>query len=198
MPLALSRLLLIMSSGPAGPLVHPHGVLTPRRESHGRDRFWPSLRPLLLPPRLPRWHPSRPAATALSLRKFPFEDFHPPLTSRPPQRPTWMPLALLPNYSSEIPPRAIRTLTGGWNIRPSLRTTPPCATLFLAGHHRCQPTFCRVFLRISTPPFRRLRSLLAKAGYTPPTTASSSSSVNRRRNPVRLPAPDGTRGPSVE
>ena len=47
--LALSRLLSIMASGPTGPLVHPRGVLTPRRESHDRNRLWPSLRPLLLP-----------------------------------------------------------------------------------------------------------------------------------------------------
>ena len=49
-PLAPSRLLLIVASGPAGPLVHPLNVLAPRRESHGRDRLWPSLRPPLLPP----------------------------------------------------------------------------------------------------------------------------------------------------
>ena len=41
------------ASGPAGPLVHPLDVLSTRRESHGRDRLWPSLRPLLLPLRLP-------------------------------------------------------------------------------------------------------------------------------------------------
>ena len=53
LPLALSRLMLTMASGPAGPNVHPRGVLTPVRESHARDRLWPSLRPLLLPPGLP-------------------------------------------------------------------------------------------------------------------------------------------------
>ena len=37
-PLAPSHLLLIMASGPAGPLVHPLDVPSPRRESHGRDR----------------------------------------------------------------------------------------------------------------------------------------------------------------
>ena len=36
----------------------------------------------------------------------------------------------------------------------------------------------RVFLRTSTPPSRKFRSLLAKAGYTLPMTASSCSSVN--------------------
>ena len=39
LPLAPSHLLLIMASGPAGLLVHPLDVLTPRRESHGRDRL---------------------------------------------------------------------------------------------------------------------------------------------------------------
>ena len=52
-PLAPSHLLLIMASGPAGPLAHPLDVLSPRRESHGRDHLWPSLRPPLLSPRQP-------------------------------------------------------------------------------------------------------------------------------------------------
>ena len=65
-----------MASGPAGLLVHPLGVLAPRRESHGRDHLRSSLRPLLLPPRLPGRYPSHPAATAPSLREHPFEDFH--------------------------------------------------------------------------------------------------------------------------
>ena len=52
-PLVQIHLLLIMASGPAGPLVHPLDVVSPRREPHGRDRLWPSLRPPLLPPRLP-------------------------------------------------------------------------------------------------------------------------------------------------
>ena len=66
-PPAPSHLLLIMTSGPAGPLVHPLDVLSPRHESHGRDRVWPSLCPPLLPPRLPLRYPSRLAATAPSL-----------------------------------------------------------------------------------------------------------------------------------
>ena len=65
--LALSHLLLIKASGPAGLLAHPPGVLIPRRESHGRDPLWPSLRPLLLPPRLPRRYSCRPVTTAPSL-----------------------------------------------------------------------------------------------------------------------------------
>ena len=72
LPLAPSHLLLIMASGPAGLLVHPLDVLTPRRESHGRDRLWPSLRPPPLPPRLPRRYPSRPATNAPSLWELPF------------------------------------------------------------------------------------------------------------------------------
>ena len=41
LPLAPRRLLLIMASGPAGPLGHPSGNLSPRRESCGRDRPHP-------------------------------------------------------------------------------------------------------------------------------------------------------------
>ena len=80
-PLAPSHLLLIMVSGPAEPLVHPLDVLPPRRESHGRDRLRPSLRPALLQPRLPRRYPSRPTATALSRWELLIYDFHPPWRS---------------------------------------------------------------------------------------------------------------------
>ena len=135
LPLALRRLLLIMALGPTGFFVHPHDVIAPRREPHGRHHLRPSLRPLLLPPRLPRRYPSRPAATSPSLWELLFSDFDPPLTSRPPQWPSRMPSPLLLNHSSEIPPRAIRTLTGRGSNRSSLRATPPCATSFLAGHH---------------------------------------------------------------
>ena len=91
--------------------------------------------------------------------------------------------ALLRNYGSGIPPRAIRALTGRGSNRSSLRATSPCAKSFLAGRQPYQPTCCRVFPRTSAPPSRRFRSLLAKAGYTPPTTASSCSSGNRLRTP---------------
>ena len=77
-PLAPSHLLLRMASGPAGPLVLPLDVLSPLRESHGRDRLCPSLRPPILPPRLPRWYPSRQAATAPTLWDPLFEGFYPP------------------------------------------------------------------------------------------------------------------------
>ena len=93
------RLVLILVSGPAGPFDHSQGVLTPRRESHGQDRLWPSLRPLLLPPPLPLRYPFRPAATAPSPWELLFQDFRPPLTFRLSQLPTWMPSALLLNYS---------------------------------------------------------------------------------------------------
>ena len=67
LPLVLRRLLLIMVSRLAGPIVYPYGVLTSRHESNGRDRLCPLLRPLLLPCRLPRRYSSRPAATVPSL-----------------------------------------------------------------------------------------------------------------------------------
>ena len=54
LPLALRRLLLIMASGPVRALVHPHGVPAHRRESHGRDRLWVSLRSLIRPRRVPQ------------------------------------------------------------------------------------------------------------------------------------------------
>ena len=93
--------------------------------------------------------------------------------------------ALLLSYHSRIPPRAIRTPTGRGSNRPRLLSaTPPCVTSFLVGRHPYQPTSCRVFLRTSAPPSRRFRSLLTKAVYTQPTTASSCSSVNRLRNPL--------------
>ena len=40
---ARRRLLMIKGSGLAGALVHPTGVVTSLRTSHGRDRLWPSL-----------------------------------------------------------------------------------------------------------------------------------------------------------
>ena len=67
--------------------------------------------------------------------------FRPRLAYPPPQRPTSMSLELLLNYSSEIPPRVVRTLTGGGSNRPSPRATLPCATLRLAGRRPCQPNF---------------------------------------------------------
>ena len=105
------------------------------------------------------------------------------MTPRPPQRPNWMLSAPLLNCSLGIPSRAIRTMAGRGRNRPSLRATPPCATSFLAGRHPYQPTFFRSFLHISAPPSRRFGSLLTKADHTPPTTASSCSSVNRLSNP---------------
>lgn len=70
LPQALRLLLLIMVSGPAMPLDYPPSVLTRCRELHGCDRLRVSLCPLLLPPRLSRWHSSRPTATAPSLSEL--------------------------------------------------------------------------------------------------------------------------------
>ena len=68
--------------------------------------------------------------------------------------------------------------------RPSLRATPPCGTSLLTGRQPYRTTFCRVPLLTSAPPSRRSSSLLAKVGYTPPTTAPSCSSANRPRNHI--------------
>ena len=60
-------LLSTMALGPAGPLDHLPGMLTPRREIRGRGRPCPPPRPLLLPShRSPRYQ-SRPTANAQSL-----------------------------------------------------------------------------------------------------------------------------------
>ena len=118
-------------------------------------------RPLLLPPRLPRRNPFRPAATAPSLCDLFFLDFRPPLTSRPPQRPTWMPSALPLNCSSGSPPRVVRTLTGHASNRSSLRATPPCATSFLAGRRPNKPTFF-VFSSHQCPSFLEIQELASK------------------------------------
>ena len=40
LPLAPRRLLFIMPLSPTGPLDHPPGVLSPRREPHGRCRWY--------------------------------------------------------------------------------------------------------------------------------------------------------------
>ena len=45
LPLPLHRLLLIMASGPTGPLVHPQGVIILRHESYGRDRLFEDFPP---------------------------------------------------------------------------------------------------------------------------------------------------------
>ena len=86
------------------------------------------------------------------------------------------------NYSSDIPPRDIHTLTGRGSNRPSLLSTPACATSVLAGR-ALQPTFCRVSFRTSAPSSWRFRRLTVKTAYTPSTTTSSCSSFNRLHNP---------------
>ena len=64
-------------------------------------------------------YPFRPTATAPSLWELLFKDLRSCLVSRPPQLQTWMPSALLPNYSSRIPRRVIRTPAGRGSNRPS-------------------------------------------------------------------------------
>ena len=58
--------------GLGGPPCPSARRVSSRLESHGRDRPWPSLRPVLLPPCLPRRFPFHPAATAPSLRELLF------------------------------------------------------------------------------------------------------------------------------
>ena len=89
------------------------------------------------------------------------QDFHPPLTSRPPQRPAWMPSALRPSHNSGILPRAIRTLIGRRNNRPSLRAMPPCDTSLLTGRHPYQTTSC--FPSHQRPSFSEIQELTGKS-----------------------------------
>ena len=65
--LVLHPVLSTMALGPAGPLDHLPGGLTPRREFPGRGRVRPPPRPLLLPPRRSRRCQYRPTATAQGL-----------------------------------------------------------------------------------------------------------------------------------
>ena len=142
--------------------------------------------PLLLPPLVPRRYPSRPAASGRVHPEpvgSPLLRLPPSLAFHPPERPTWMPSALLTSPSSRIPPRTIRTQFGRGKTRSSLRSTPPCDTLLLAGHHLHQTTSLRASLRTCAPPSRSFISSLAKAGYTPSRAAPSYSYVNRLHNP---------------
>ena len=79
-----------------------------------------------------------------------------------------MPSALRRSRKSGNLPRAIRTLIGRGNSRPSLRATPPCDTSLPAG----------------ATPSGRVRSFLAKASYT-----ADDGTVLLVRQPTDLPAP---------
>ena len=106
--------------------------------------------------------PDRP--TASSPWEFIFIDSAPPQVSRALQEPPQMPSALLLNYNSGNSSHAIGTTTGR------------------GGHAAMRHIVIgRDFLCTSAPLSRRLRSLLAKAGYT--TTASSCSFISCLRPP---------------
>lgn len=95
-----------------------HSATTPTVETApGRDRPRPSLRPLLLPPRLPQRYRFHPITTARSLRERgnpSLKTLAPRLAPPPPQRPIWMLLALLPNYSLEFGDNAARCSHADW------------------------------------------------------------------------------------
>ena len=90
-------LLLTMALGPVGPLDHLPGVLTPRRESHGRR--WPRSppRPLVLPPRRSPQYQSRPTAITRSLWELLSYGFRLLLATRRLHLQISMPLATLLN-----------------------------------------------------------------------------------------------------
>ena len=151
-PLAPNHLLLIMASGPAGPLVHTyyHPAAGPTPATASGRRYDPRSCGLACPDDT---HPVRPRPRQ-AYGNSGCKTFYPLLKSRPPQRPTWMPSALLPSHNSEILPHAIRTLIERGNNRPSLRATTRCGTSLLAGRQPYQTTLCHVPLRTSAPPFR--------------------------------------------
>jgi len=156
--LVLHPLLSTMALGPAGPLDHLPGGLTPRPESPGRGRVRPPPRPLLLPPRRSRRCQYRPTATAQSLWELLSYDFRLLLATHRLHRPSWMPLATLLNCSSlVIPSRVFHMPIGSDNSRMSRRATPQSVTSPSTGRRPCQPTFCRVTLRTTNRLYRQMR-----------------------------------------
>ena len=170
-----------MASGPVGPLEHLPHMLTPRRESHGRDEPHPPPRPRLLPPRLSPRYQFRRTATTQSQWEVLSYDFRLLLATHRLHLQSKMPLATLLNYSSLTPSRVIHIPTGSENSRLSRRAMPQCATSLSACRRPCHPTFCRATPRTSVPPFRTSRNWLVKDDYTRPTTTSSYSYVTRHR-----------------
>ena len=158
--LVLQPLLSIMALGPAGPLDHLPGGLTPRRESHGHGRVRPPPQPL--PPRRSRRCQYRPTATAQSLRELLSYGLRPLKATHRLHLPSWMPLATMLNCSSLIPSRVIHMPIWSENGRLSRRVPPQCVTSPSAGRRPYHPTFCRAILRTSVPPFRTSRNWLEK------------------------------------
>ena len=138
-----------MALGPAGPLDHLLGGLTPRRESHGRGRVRPPPRPLLLPPRRSRRCQYRPTATAQILWELLSYGLRPLLATHRLPPPSWMPLATLLNCSSLIPSRVIHMSIGSDNSRLSRRATPQCVTSPSTGGRPASQRF--VVLPFSQP-----------------------------------------------
>ena len=130
-----------MALGPAGPLDHLPGVLTPRPDSHGRGRTRPPPRPLLLPPRRSRRCQYRPTASAQSLWALLSYDLRPLSATHHLHLPIWMPVATLLYCSSMIPSRVFHMPIGSDNSRMSRRATPRGVTSPSAGRRPCQPTF---------------------------------------------------------
>ena len=145
-----------MALGPAGPLDHLPGGLTPRRESPGRGRVRPPPRPLLLPPRRSRRCQYRPTATAQCLWELLSYALRPFLATHRLHLPSWMPLATLLNCSALIPSHVIHMPIVSDNSRLSPRATPECVTSPSTGHRPCEPTFCRAILRTINRLYRRM------------------------------------------
>ena len=99
-----------------------------------------------------------------------------------------MPSALLPSHNSASPPRAIGTLIGRGNNRPSLRTTPPCGTSLLAGRQSYQD-FLSCFPSHQRTSFSEIQELAGKGRLH----TTDDGTVLLVRKPTPQPPPDSQR-----
>ena len=182
-------LLSTMASSPARPLDHLPGELRPRREFHGRDRFHPPPRPLLLQThRSARYH-FRPTATTQSLWELLSYGSHLLLVKRRLHLQGRMPSATLLNCCSLIPSRIIRMPIGSESSTLSGRATPRCLTSLWASRWSCHSMFWRATPCTSVPPSQTSRGWRVKVDYIQLTTTSSYSSVARQRHRQGLTSP---------
>ena len=157
LPMAQRHLLLILASGPAGPLHRPSGVLSSRREFNGRDRLHSSLWALLLSPRQSQRYPSRPTAAAPSPWDFLFYGFRSQLTpvttigldALGAAADFWFDYSAA-RYSNTDCAREQQS-------EPTCKAAMRYITL-LAGRKLCPPTFYRVSFPTNALSFRRSRS----------------------------------------
>ena len=100
-----------------------------------------------------------------------------------------MPSALLRSHNSGSLPRAIRTLIGRGNNRPSLRATPSCGTSLLAGRQPYQTIFFACFPSQQRPPLSEIQELADKDRLH----ITDDGTVLLVRQPTPQPPPDSQR-----